>query len=232
MIKVNKYYLISVLKRYSLSGGKKVPFLIFYLLFFLGHALASQSANLYMDSAILAVQYALRNEKLEPTRLSEYNYHYKDNGVDGTVKYFEGSLSGLSKVERYYDCDGPQTISGTTTIDCTLVFDRLKASHKGKFSYGLHEVDINVKGNIHSIYIKVGIVKSIYKRNPQVKSIYFLRHGSMDTYFTGLGPLYNQTKVLQDIYETAFKTEALINIEYGFHSALNVTVASLPMPVD
>lgn len=206
-----------------MSGGKKVPFLNLYLLFFIGHALASQSANLYMDSVNVALQNVLQKEKLDPTHLSDFSFDYKDKiwgvTVHGKAEYSKGSLSGLSKVKRYSDCDGPKNISSSTTINCTLVFERLETSHKGKVKYGvLPKVSIDAKGNLQSVYIKVGIAKSFSQRNAQVKSFSFSTTGSMNTDFTGLGPLNKQTKVLQENYKSVVGAEVLDVIHKRFQS--------------
>lgn len=210
---------------------------LFFTFFFIGHALAGQSANLYMDTVInTALQNVIRSEKLEPTHLSNFTFDYKDKKwgvtVHGKAEYSEGSLNGLSKIKRYSECDGPKNISSSTTINCTLVFQSLETSHKGKVKYGvLPKVTIHAKGNLQLVNIKVGIVKSFSERNPQVKSFSFSTTGSMNTDFTGLGPLNKQTKVLQDNYKSAVGTEILNVIKNRFQYALNLAVASVPMPV-
>lgn len=189
-----------------------------------------------MDSVIVSLQNVLQREKLEPTHLSDFNFEYKDKKwgvtVHGKAEYSKGSLSGLSKVKRYSECDGPKNISSTTVINCTLVFEKLETSHKAKVKYGvLPKVNIDAKGNLQSLYVKVGIAKLFSQRNAQVKTFSFSTTGSMNTDFTGLGPLNKQTKVLQENYKSTVGAEVLNVIHNRFQYALNLAVASVPMPV-
>ena len=205
--------------------------------FVIGQALASQSANLYMDNVVnTALQNVFRKEKLEPTHLPDFTFDYEDKiigiKVKGKAEYNEGSLSGLSKVKRYSECEGPKNISSSTVVNCTLVFQSLNTSHKGKVKYGkIPKVSINAEGNIQYVYAKVGIVQPVSERNPKVKTFSFTTTGSMTTHFTGLGPLNKHMKVLEENYKNVIKAEVLNVIQTRFQYALNLAVASVPMPL-
>ena len=210
---------------------------MFAFFFDTGQALASQSANLYMDTVInTALPSIIGNERLEPTRLSDFIFEYKDKiigiKVKGKAEYTEGLMNGLSKVKRFSDCEGPINIPGRTSINCTLVFPNLEINHKGKVKYGkVPKVTINPKGNIQNVLIKVGIVKSVSESYPKVQTFSFTTTGLMTTHFTGLGPLNKQMKILEENYRKVVGTEVLNVIQSRFQYALNQAVASVPMPL-
>lgn len=198
--------------------------------------MASPSANQYVDTVIYsALQNEIRNLKLDPVGLPDFTFEYKDKTffvkVKGKAEYSQGTLNGLSRVQRYSECDGPRDISGSTTINCTLTFNNLQTSYKGKVKYGkLPKVSIDAKGDVRYTIINLGFAKSFNERNPRVH-VSFRNVGTVNTTFTGLGPLNNHMKVLEENYRTRVGTEVANVIANNFQYALNMAASSVPMPL-
>lgn len=205
--------------------------------FFIGQSLASRSANQYVDTVINnALRNTIRSLRLDPTALPGYTFNYKDKAfffsINGKAEYSKGTLSGLSRVQRYSECDGPRNITGSTVVNCTLTFNNLQTSHKGKVKYGkLPQVSIDARGDVRYTIINVGFAKSFNERNARVRTFSFRNVGTIQPTFSGLGPLNNQTKILQDNYRVRMGSEVTKVINNNFQYALNMAASSVPMPV-
>ena len=188
-----------------------------------------------MDTVInTTLPSVIENERLEPTRLSDFIFEYKDKiigiKIKGKAEYTEGFMSGLSNVKRFSDCSEQTNYPDATVFYCTLVFPNLEANHKGKVKYGkLPKITISAKENVQNVVITVGIVKYANKSNPEVESFWFKTTGLMTPHFTGLGPLNKQMEILEENYKQVVGIEVLDVIQDKFWPALNQAVASIPI---
>jgi len=211
-------------------------FPLFCVLVIIGGSLALPSANQYMDNVIhTTLQNVIRNEKLDPTHLPDYTFEYKDKtffgNVNGKADYSEGSLRGLSQVVRIADCQGPSNFSGSTVINCTISFNSLSTSYKGKVKYGvLPKVTIEAKGNTSST-VAVTVGKGFNEGQARVRSLQLRQIRRLDTLFTGLGPLNKHMKVLEENHKTRVTSEVSNVILTRFQYALNLAVGQVPMPL-
>ncbi|GFY67985.1 uncharacterized protein TNIN_136201 [Trichonephila inaurata madagascariensis] len=207
------------------------------LIVLLGESLCSQPANQYVDNVLYtSLQSVIRNEKLDPTHLPDYTFEYTDKTflgkVHGKAEYKEGSLSGLSQVGRASECQGPTNTSSGTVINCTLSFNYLKPSYKGKVKYGvLPKVSIEAKADVSSTLVVVGIVKAPNASQAKVQTFSLRQIGQLTTHFTGLGPLNKHMKVLEENYRSRVAAEVTNVILNRFQYALNLAVAQVPMPL-
>ncbi|KAF8791274.1 uncharacterized protein LOC129959929 [Argiope bruennichi] len=212
-------------------------FFVSCLILLAGESLCLPSANQYVDTVLhTTLQNVILNEKYEPTHLPDFTFEYTDKTfmgkVHGKADYKEGSLSGLSQVSRVGDCQGPLNVSGSTVINCTLGFNYLKTSYKGKVKYGvLPKVSIEAKAEVSATWVVVGIAKGFNQREATVKSFALRQIGQVTPHYTGLGPLNKYVKVLQENYKSRVASEVTNVINNRFKYALNLAVAQVPMPL-
>ncbi|CAL1267756.1 unnamed protein product [Larinioides sclopetarius] len=212
-------------------------FLVSSLVLFAGGALCLPSSNQYIDNVIhTTLQNVIQNEKYEPTHLPDYTFEYSDKTffgkVHGKAEYKEGSLSGLSQISRVGDCQGPANVSGSTVINCTLSFNYLRTSYKGKVKYGvLPKVSIEAKSEVSTTLVVVGVVKGFNERDASVKSFALRQIGQVNPHYTGLGPLNKYVKVLEENHRSRVAAEVTNVINNRFKYALNLAVSQVPMPL-
>ncbi|XP_015921672.1 uncharacterized protein [Parasteatoda tepidariorum] len=210
---------------------------LFCLVLVCGGALAAPSGNQYMDNVLhTTLQNVIKSEKLDPTHLPDYTFEYTDKifftKVHGKAEYSEGSLSGLSQVIRISECQGPTNISSVTVINCTLSFNMLQTSYKGRVKYGvLPKVTIDANGNTSNAIVDVSVSKALHDSKATLRSYKVRQVRRLDTHFTGLGPLNKQMKVLEENYKGRVTQEVINVVQNRFQYALNLAVGQVPMPL-
>ncbi|GFV01067.1 uncharacterized protein TNCV_1009881 [Trichonephila clavipes] len=219
------------------SDNSKMFLFVSCLIALLGEALFSQPANQYVDNVLYtSLQSVIRNEKLDPTHLPDYTFEYTDKTflgkVRGKVEYKEGSLSGLAQVGRASECQGPTNTSSGTVIHCTLSFNYLQPSYKGKVKYGLlPKLSIKADAELSTTLVVIGILKSPHERQAKVKTFSLRQIGQLTTHFTGLGPLNILMYALEENYKKRVAAEVTNVIVNRFQYALNLAVSQIPMPL-
>lgn len=202
------------------------------IFFFLGVSLAANSANQYVDN-ILQTSYPqeIKNLRLDPAPLPDFvvKFGYRDiYNNQGEAHFRNGNATGFTRLRRSSDCQGPRTINGLTSINCTLTLFPFVTNYNAYVRNGSNIYVVRNMGHIGETLIEVKIAG--YGVG-QLKSFEVVRMGNINpTYHRLPQPLLVYTKVISDEYRVRVSTNLFNMLRDRVKNALQKAMTNKPMP--
>lgn len=184
----------------------------------------------------MAIPNGVRLLGLDPADLDNLTVEFEDKvkiigEVKGKADFFNGKVTGMSKVRTYSECQGPSYSYGSKRYNCTIDFYDLKISYDGKINYGkMPKVNIKAKANVTSMLVFLEIAQ-YPNMSPTINSVVLKKIGQVNPKFTGLGPLNRFIKSLEDGFKHRALEILFDDMTGDLQTALGRAVSSLPFPM-
>ncbi|KAG8189369.1 hypothetical protein JTE90_021872 [Oedothorax gibbosus] len=197
---------------------------------FLGAAVASPSADQYFDSVIHAVGQELRVLGLDPAPLSNFNVRFGPQAL-AEAQFTRGNVTNLHQIRRKGACQGPKTVRGETSINCTLSLYPVLTQHQVYIRNGSAAYSLRSQGNVAESLIYVAVSGPAGGYPGSVKNYRVDRFGQITAKFAPFPTALNKyAKVLQDTYRNQVSTELFNILQQRYVYAISRAAANKPMP--
>lgn len=194
-----------------------------------------KESNFYMDRILLTDMIAqVRFLDLDPFHLPPFETDFKDSilgiPVHGHAKFVNGTLRGLSRVNRFGDCTAPGWLNGNITVTCNLLIDDLDIIYDARVKYGVvPELRARVESRVGTCYAHMEATAAPGK--PAVlRSFQITGLGDLDTKWSGLGPLNPYLSSINEDYRANIAGVVYSTFYSSYKVALDRSLSHEPMP--
>lgn len=194
-----------------------------------------KDSNFYMDRILLTDMIAqVRFLDLDPFHLPSFETNFKERilgiPIQGHARFVNGTLRGLSRVNRFGDCTAPGWLNGNITVSCNLLIDDLDIVYDALVKYGpVPELRVRAESRVGTCYAHMEATaapgKAAVLRSFQITGL-----GDLDTKWTGLGPLNPYLRTINDGYRANIAGAVYSTFYSSYKVALDRSLSSEPIP--
>ncbi|XP_064466138.1 uncharacterized protein LOC135377555 isoform X2 [Ornithodoros turicata] len=194
-----------------------------------------RDSNFYLDRVLLTDMITqVRFMDMDPYKLPSFETRFQDKvlGVPlkGTAKFGNGTMKGLSRVNRFGDCTAPGWLHGNITVTCNLLINDLDIEYDARVRYGfIPEMRVKVESKVGACYAHIEATaapgKTAVLRSFQITSL-----GELSTKWSGLGPLNPYLRVINDGYKANIAGAVYSTFYNSYRAALDRSLSMEPIP--
>lgn len=168
---------------------------------------------------------------MDPAPLPKFNVAFGPKSIyqsQAEASFLNGNATGLNRLRRASNCQGPKLFAGQYSINCTLSIYPLETNYDVQVRNGSNFYKARNMGRVSETLIDVKIAGQVAGH---LKSFQITRLGVVNPTFIGLpNNLLKYVQVLSDKYKTAVPTNLYNTIQNGVKYALDRALANKPMP--